>query len=236
MHDALSIGQFELRLLLAFVLGAVIGLERQWQHKIAGIKTNSLVAGGAALFILLSEKITGDPSSAGRIASTIVTGIGFLGAGVIMREGATVSGINTSATIWCSGAIGSIAGMGYWYEAGIGTAFVLLAHILLRPLGQRIDKRILQIESSGFKYLMRISCTENAAEEVRSVLFNTLKNINTLHLSALNMEKRNTIIAEIKSLDKRRTDIEELAGEISILQTVHSIKWEDYKNGKTDNS
>src|SRR4051812_8062214 len=108
MEHAHNIGEFEGRLLLAFVLGAVIGLERQWQHKIAGIKTNSLVAGGAALFILLSEKITGDSTGAGRIASTIVTGIGFLGAGVIMREGATVSGINTSATIWCSGAIGSI--------------------------------------------------------------------------------------------------------------------------------
>ncbi len=111
MHEALSIGQFEMRLLLAFVLGAIIGLERQWQHKIAGLKTNSLVAGGAALFILLSEKITGDSSAAARVAAQIVTGIGFLGAGVIMREGINISGINTAATIWCSGAIGSIAGV-----------------------------------------------------------------------------------------------------------------------------
>jgi len=229
MHEALSIGQFEIRLLLAFVLGALIGLERQWQHKIAGIKTNALVAGGAALFILLSEKITGDPTSAGRIASTIVTGIGFLGAGVIMREGPTVSGINTSATIWCSGAIGSIAGMGYWYEGLVGTAFVLLAHILLRPIGNRIDKRILQIESSGFKYILRIECSEKVVEEIRAVLVNSLKNSSTLHLSSIRIENRNYIYAEIKSLDRRQTDIEGLVSEISLLNEVKSVKWEDTK-------
>jgi putative Mg2+ transporter-C (MgtC) family protein len=229
MHEALSIGQFEIRLLLAFILGALIGLERQWQHKIAGIKTNALVAGGAALFILLSEKITGDPTSAGRIASTIVTGIGFLGAGVIMREGPTVSGINTSATIWCSGAIGSIAGMGYWYEGVIGTAFVLLAHILLRPLGNRIDKRIVQIESSGFKYSVKIDCTETVVEEIRSVLVSNLKSVSTLHLSSIRVEHRNSIFAEVKSLDRRQTDIETLVGQISLLNEVRSVKWEEVK-------
>ena len=230
MHEALSIGQFELRLLLAFILGALIGLERQWQHKTAGIKTNALVAGGSALFILLSEKITGDPTSAGRIASTIVTGIGFLGAGVIMREGPTVSGINTSATIWCSGAIGSIAGMGYWYEGLVGTGFVLLAHIILRPIGNRIDKRIVQIENSGFRYSVKIECSENVVEEIRTVLVSSLKKASTLHLSSIRVENRNHIYAEIKSLDRRQTDIESLVGEVSLLNEVKSVKWEDFKN------
>lgn len=232
MHEALSIGQFEMRLFLAFVLGAIIGLERQWQHKIAGLKTNSLVAGGAALFILLSEKITGDSSAAARVAAQIVTGIGFLGAGVIMREGINISGINTAATIWCSGAIGSIAGMGYWYESTIGAAFVLLAHILLRPLGNKIDKKIVQIENSGFKYLLRIHCSKDTMEELRSVLVNAVKNISTLHISSINTEDHNMIIAEIKSLDKRQTDIEELVGQIGVLKDVKSVKWEDAKNGK----
>lgn len=231
MHEALSIGQFELRLFLAFFLGACIGLERQWQHKIAGIKTNALVAGGAALFILLSEKITGDATSAGRIASTIVTGIGFLGAGVIMREGVSVSGINTSATIWCSGAIGSIAGMGYWYEGVVGTAFVLLAHILLRPLGKRIDKRIVQIESSGFKYLLKVHASEDSVKEIRAMIVNTVKKIPTLHVSSINTEGKDKVSAEIKSLDKRQTDIEDMVREVSIINEVKSVKWEDYKNG-----
>jgi putative Mg2+ transporter-C (MgtC) family protein len=232
MHEALSIGQFEGRLLLAFVLGAFIGLERQWQHKIAGIKTNALVAGGAALFILLSEKITGDPTSTGRIASTIVTGIGFLGAGVIMREGISVSGINTSATIWCSGAIGAIAGMGYWYEASVGTTFVLLAHVLLRPIGRRIDKRIVQIENTGLKYLLKIHCGKDSVETIREMLITTLKGITTLHMSSIKTEDHDMIYAEIKSLDKRQTDIEELVRQISILKDIQSVKWEDDTNEK----
>src|SRR6186713_1410383 len=149
----ITLGTFEGRLLLAFVLGACIGFERQWRHKLAGIKTNSLVAGGAALFILLAEKLTGDSSSTARVAAQIVTGIGFLGAGVIMREGFNVTGLNTSATIWCSGAIGSLAGMGYWYESTIGSGFVIIAHIVLRPISDRLDRRISKIEASGNQYL-----------------------------------------------------------------------------------
>lgn len=232
METSISIGLFEGRLLLAFVLGALIGLERQWQHKLAGIKTNALVAGGAALFILLSEKITGDSTSAGRIASTIVQGVGFLGAGVILKEGVTVSGINTSATIWCSGAIGSIAGMGYWYEGLVGTAFILLAQLTLRPLGKRIDHKILNIEVSGLKYLLQIHCTHDSIEEIRRILVNTVKQINTLHISSINTENNEQIVVEIKSLDKRQTDIEELVKEITILHSVRSVKWEDMTNGK----
>ena len=94
-----TISQFEFRLLIALLLGAAIGFERQWRHKMAGVKTNALVSLGSALFILLAAKITGDNSSSARIAAQIVTGIGFLGAGAIMKEGFNVSGLNTAATI-----------------------------------------------------------------------------------------------------------------------------------------
>jgi uncharacterized membrane protein YhiD involved in acid resistance len=92
----------------------------------AGVKTNALVSLGSALFILLAAKITSDNSSSARIAAQIVTGIGFLGAGAIMKEGFNVSGLNTAATIWCSGAVGCLAGLGFWYEASIGTFFVII--------------------------------------------------------------------------------------------------------------
>lgn len=232
MHSALSIGQFEARLFLAFFLGALIGLERQWRHKLAGIKTNSLVAGGAALFILLSEKIVGDSSSAARVAAQIVTGIGFLGAGVIMREGFNVTGLNTSATIWCSGAVGAIAGMGYWYEASVGSAFVLLAHVTLRPISQRLDKRISQIESTGNKYLLEMVCNSDSMDDARLLLVNTVKSISTLHISSIRTENTDTIYAEIRSLDKRQTDIEELVHELGMVRDLRSIKWEDLKTGK----
>lgn len=100
---------FVLNLLLAMCLGAVIGAERQWRQRMAGLRTNALVATGAAVFIL--SAMSTDPASAGRVAAQIVSGIGFLGAGVIMREGLNIRGLNTAATLWCSAGIGVLCGL-----------------------------------------------------------------------------------------------------------------------------
>ena len=99
------------RAIAAVGLGALVGLERQWRQRMAGLRTNALVALGAALFELFAVQLTGvhgvDPT---RIAAYVVSGIGFLGAGVILRDGVSVRGINTAATIWCSAAVGVLAG------------------------------------------------------------------------------------------------------------------------------
>lgn len=226
----ISIGMFEHRLLLAFVLGTVIGLERQWRHKIAGVKTNALVAGGAALFILLSEKITGDISAAGRIAANIVTGIGFLGAGVMMRNGTNVTGINTAATIWCSAAIGSLAGLGYWYESLVGTAFVVIGNILLRPIGEKIDNRIKQITESGNSYIINITVIAGSVGLVKHNLIDAVANEATLHITAIETMGASEITANIHSLDRRHTDIENIVNKISSLSEVTAIRWEESKN------
>lgn len=226
----ISIGMFEHRLLLAFVLGTIIGLERQWKHKIAGVKTNALVAGGAALFILLSEKITGDLSAAGRIAANIVTGIGFLGAGVMMRNGNNVTGINTAATIWCSAAVGSLAGLGYWYESLVGAAFVVIGNILLRPIGERIDNRIKQITESGNSYIINISVIAGSVGLVKHNLIDAVANEVTLHITAIQTTGSSEIIANIHSLDRRHTDIENIVNKISLLSEVTAIRWEESKS------
>ena len=94
---------------LAIVLGSLIGIERQWRQRLAGLRTNSLVAAGSSLFVLMSQMIpSGEDQS--RIAAYVISGVGFLGAGVIMKDGASVRGINTAATLWCSAAVGSLAG------------------------------------------------------------------------------------------------------------------------------
>ena len=137
----MTILNFTLRLGIALLLGAFIGIERQWRQKSAGLRTNTLVSLGSAAFILLSISITanntGDQS---RIAAQIVTGIGFLGAGVIMKDGITVHGLNTAATIWCSAAVGSLAGIGLFAEATIVTIAIMLTHLVLRPLGNKLSK------------------------------------------------------------------------------------------------
>ena len=99
------------RIATALVLGVIIGFERQWHRRPAGLRTNALVAVGSAGFVLISALMNGENSPT-RIAAQVASGIGFLGAGVILREGLSVRGLNTAATLWCSAAVGSLAGLG----------------------------------------------------------------------------------------------------------------------------
>jgi putative Mg2+ transporter-C (MgtC) family protein len=101
------------RLLLAFVLGALAGVERQWHHKNAGLRTHTLVAVGAAAFTMVSSLGLGPTNNPMLIAAGVVTGIGFIGGGVIMHQGPTVQGINTAATLWTTASMGLAAGAGY---------------------------------------------------------------------------------------------------------------------------
>ena len=136
----MTILNFTTRLGTALLLGAFIGIERQWRQKSAGLRTNTLVSLGSAAFILLSVSLTGNIGDPSRVASQIVTGIGFLGAGVIMKDGMSVQGLNTAATIWCSAAVGSLAGIGLFAEATVVIGSIMLTHLILRPLGNRLSK------------------------------------------------------------------------------------------------
>ncbi len=148
---------FVIRLGVAFLLGAVLGLERQWRQRLAGLRTNTLVATGAALFVMLSTLTPGD-SSPTRVAAQVVSGIGFLAGGVILREGATVRGLNTAATLWCAAAIGALSGAGLLLQAGIGTVAVLVANLVLRPLGYRINQQPLKGTELELCYRCDVIC------------------------------------------------------------------------------
>jgi putative Mg2+ transporter-C (MgtC) family protein len=125
---------FYFNLLVAIGLGALVGVERQWRQRMAGLRTNALVSAGSALFALLSQEISGGDTQ--RIAAQIVSGIGFLGAGVIMRDGLSVRGLNTAATLWCSAAIGSLAGFGCPAKAAVGAAAIVATNLFLRPIAK----------------------------------------------------------------------------------------------------
>src|SRR5438046_10543876 len=111
---------------------------RQFRQYPAGMRSNCLVSRGAALFVSLSVMIDHE-SSPTRIAAQVVSGLGFLGGGVILREGLNVRGLNTAATIWCSGAIGSLAGAGHPRAALVGAVGVLFVHIAMKPVVDWID-------------------------------------------------------------------------------------------------
>jgi len=132
-----------LRILIAIVLGALIGLERQWRLRTAGIRTNALVAVGSALFVIMGAVGFGESSSADptRVAAQVVSGIGFLGAGVILRDGFNIRGLTTAATLWCAAAVGSLAGAGMEEIALIGCAAIVATNTLLRPLSRLVNRR-----------------------------------------------------------------------------------------------
>lgn len=124
------------RLILALMIGWVIGFERQGRQRLAGMRTNPLVSVGSALFVLLGMMTQGE-SRPTRIAAPVASGIGVLGAGVIIREGLSVRGLNPAATLWSSAAVGTLCGAGFKTQALVGTVAVLAANILLRPLAER---------------------------------------------------------------------------------------------------
>lgn len=118
---------------IALSCGAVIGSERQVRQRMAGLRTNALVALGAAAFVIFSQLVPNEVSPT-RVAAQVVSGIGFLGAGIIFRDGFNVHGLNTAATLWCSAAVGLISGIGAWEYALLLTACVVFVNLGLRPL------------------------------------------------------------------------------------------------------
>lgn len=129
------------RLCVAAALGAVLGFEREWRQKYAGLRTNILIAIGATLFTVMSIDLAastgGDPT---RVAAQIVTGIGFLGAGAIMRTGDGIRGLTTASMIWVNAAIGVAVGGGEFRLALITTAVALIVLVALDPVERLIDR------------------------------------------------------------------------------------------------
>jgi len=137
----MTITEFTIRLLTAAAAGLVIGFERQWHHKSAGLRTNTLVAIGSALYVLLSINLTQEDGDVTRIIGQVVTGIGFLGAGIIFKEGINIYGLTTAATVWCSSATGCLAAAGYYTEAVISVFAIILVNSLLKPLHKWLSER-----------------------------------------------------------------------------------------------
>jgi putative Mg2+ transporter-C (MgtC) family protein len=143
------------RLLLAMMLGACIGAERQWRQRAAGLRTNTLVCFGAAAFVDLGSTIA--PGTT-QVIAYVVSGVGFLGAGAIMKDGANVRGLNTAATLWCSAAVGACVGAGEMLDAVFVTVLLIAINSVLRPLSRYIDQRSLAVMESRILYRIRLIC------------------------------------------------------------------------------
>ncbi|HWG47620.1 MAG TPA: MgtC/SapB family protein [Gemmataceae bacterium] len=221
---------FVLHIAVALILGVAIGLERQFRQHPAGLRTNALVSVGAALFVSLTH-LLGDKDSPTRIASYIVSGVGFLGGGVILREGMNVKGMATAATLWCSAAIGTLSGAGYPLHALIGTLFILTLHLGLRPVARWIDSRIRLAVNVEMAYRMRVICEQQHEGIIRTIF---LRHVNThpgMTIQGLATQDddhpdKTVVVADIFSLRRDDRAMEDLMSRLNIEPTVTSVRWE----------
>ena len=225
----LEVLPFALHIAAAMLMGALIGVERQFRQHPAGLRTNVLVCVGSALFISIT-KLMGDHDSPTRIASYIVSGIGFLGGGVILREGLTVKGMNTAATLWCTAAIGSLAGAGFPLHALVGTATVLGIHLGLRPVGHWIDARQKHASSVETFYRMRITCDERDETLVRSVVLRHVNSHARMSVQGISTQESPEpglalVVADIFSLDRQDRAIQDVMSRLNIEPSVKSVSW-----------
>ena len=220
--------QFLLYLVLALVLGAVIGAERQWHQRIAGLRTNALVSSGAAMFVSISHLVPFSPTSL-QVAAQVVSGIGFLGAGVIMREGLTIRGLNTAATLWCSAAVGSLCGLGFSKEAAISAVAVVGANVLLRPLARKIDRRPDHGTEEEAEYELRLTCRNEDEAKIRALLMTLLHTL-PLALRALHSEDvdpgRVAVRAILVSPERQNALLEHIVQRLSIEPGITAVSWE----------
>ena len=161
----------------AFVLGTLIGAERQYRQRGGGLRTHVLVAVGAATFVDIGMHLNGN-AGATQIIAYVVSGVGFLGAGVIMKQGNNVWGLNTAATLWCSAAVGACAGADLAFEAVALTLFVLAGNTLLRPLVNAINRAPIDEAATEAIYEVRMTTAADDIDEARDLLGERLEAAN----------------------------------------------------------
>jgi putative Mg2+ transporter-C (MgtC) family protein len=168
------------RIFVAIALGAAIGLERQWRPRTAGMRTNALVSVGACLFVVMGAEVgQGSGADPMRVAAQVVSGIGFLGAGVILRDGLNIRGLTTAATLWCAAAIGSLAGARMEALALIGCLAIIATNTLLRPLSSFVNGRRRRDGSASAQaedgdaptdYMLEVVTTDKSEPRVRALV------------------------------------------------------------------
>ena len=221
---------FILRLGVAILAGALIGLERQRRSRGAGLRTNTLVAAGAAMFVLIDAMASRNTTPT-RIASYVVSGVGFLGAGVIISDGVSIRGINTAATLWCAAAAGALAGSGHVWQAGLATAAVLAINVILRPLGRRLDRQPVHEDSEvETTYRFRVRTKDASEAHVRALLLQAisghgyqLRAIESSDVPGTNLVEVN---AELATTGRNDQQIETAAGRLGLEPNVTAVRWQ----------
>jgi putative Mg2+ transporter-C (MgtC) family protein len=153
-------------ILLALVLGSLVGIERQWNRRLVDLKTNALVAMGAALFMLLSKTPQGFAEPI-QMAAQIVVGVGFLAGGIMFRDARQAQGLNTAATLWCSAAVGALCGINRWLDACVASVALVLANSLLGWVAQYLNLKMGIADNLTDSVLFQWVCSSSDALAVQ---------------------------------------------------------------------
>lgn len=223
----MPIPEFVSRLALAALLGILIGFERQWRQRSAGLHTSSLVAIGAALFALLDTVIgRGDTT---RIVAGVVTGVGFIAGGVILKSGPNISGLNTAATMWATAAVGALAGFGLRWEASAAAAAVIVLNVVLQPVADAIDARSKRLQQRETQYRLTVLCDRAAQPSVSKATVDAIS-ASALALQSLRKERVDTdsveVIADILAPTPDDASVERLSGSLLSIAGVRRSDWE----------
>ena len=219
---------FATRLFAAVLLGCLVGFERQWRQRLTGLRTNGLVAAGAAMFVMMGALISGDGNE-GRVAAYVVSGIGFLGGGVILKDGIHIRGLNTAATLWCTAAVGTLAGVGQLSIAATGALCVLGIHLLLRPLERTINRAPVAPQEQEIFYRFRCTCRAPEEARVRALFLQSVAR-GPLVILALNSRDqegldRVEVVADLRTMGRRDELLEHIVENLSLEASVTAISW-----------
>ena len=214
------------RLLLALVLGACIGAERQWRQRAAGLRTNTLVCFGAAAFVDLGLTIA--PATT-QVIAYVVSGVGFLGAGAIMKDGGSVRGLNTAATLWCSAAVGASAGAGELLDAVFVSALLIAINLLLRPISRYIDRRSLASLDTHVIYRLRLFCetkhqTEAEYQVTRAVAGRSLV-LRDIRAEQVEETDRSLVQAILESATRDINLLNAMVEELRAFPWAQAVEW-----------
>jgi putative Mg2+ transporter-C (MgtC) family protein len=211
-----------LRLILSAILGGLVGMEREIHGRAAGLRTHILVCVGSTLFMITSVLVCGGYSHMGvgdpsRIAAGVVTGIGFLGAGAIIRFGASIRGLTTAASIWAVAAVGLAVGAGL-YGAAIATAILVLAVLFL----SRIEERM-ELKRRGNKLVVQVEASKkDATEDITNIIEAYGGKIKKFTSEG---EEEEGIVELVFDLILARAYFKEVQEDVSSLSGVEKVKW-----------
>lgn len=225
----LTLLEFCFRLGAALLMGAAVGLERQWRQRMAGTRTNALVAAGASAFVMCAFMVRDTSRSEAQIVSYVVSGVGFLGAGVIFKDAGSVRGLNTAATIWCSAAMGAISGLGHPLHALILAGAVLLTNLVLRPIAYRLHPAPTAGGEQEIAYGFELVCRPEDEAHMRALMVQGMSR-SALTMTSLRSEdiegtNKMKVTAGITGLGRQDEALEQLVVRLSLEAGVSSVSW-----------